>query len=488
MEAAKPIIPKELLQKLLDEEKLKYCFECGICTASCPMAELVPSRYNPRTFLQKIFLDSKAALEDKALWLCAWCYRCHKRCPQRLKLPEIFLAIRKVAAERGYLEGLRSAYEVIESEVPLPTVCMWVCFHPERAEIDRRLAEDYLQAKTKTTKAPHKSKETRVKVAVVGSGPAGLTATQELAEKGYAVTVFESSPYIGGMPRKCIPKHRLPKTILDSDLKRVADLGIEIKTNTMIGKDLAIQDLLKQGYKAVFISVGAHKSRRLGVEGEDLEGVIHALDFLGRINMNDKVKLGNRVAVIGGGNVAMDAARTTQRLGAHEVHILYRRSRDEMPANPWEVGEAEREGVRFQFLVAPKRILGRDGHVTALECVKMSLGEPDETGRRRPLPIEGSDFRIDKLDTVILALGETPDLSILPKEVEISEKNAVAVNPVTMETSLPGVFAGGDCVSGPASIIEAIAAGKRAAIYMDKYLKRLVLKAEKLAVQGRKPH
>jgi len=485
LEGNRAMLPKQLLHQLLDEEKLKYCFECGICTASCPMVELVPSRYNPRTLLQKIFLDSEGALKDEALWLCAWCYRCHKKCPQRLKLPEIFLSVRKIATERGYVEGLKSAYEVIGEEVPLPTVCTWVCFHPERAEVDRRLAEGYLRARARKTKAPPKRKEHKVKVAVVGSGPAGLTAAQELAQRGYVVTVFESSPHIGGMPRECIPRHRLPKTVLDSDLKRITDLEVEIKTGTPIGKDLAIQGLLQQGYRAVFVSVGAHKSRKLGVEGEDLEGVTHALDFLRRVNMDGRVRVGNRVAVIGGGNVAMDAARTARRLGAREVQILYRRSRDEMPANPWEVKETEGEGVKVQFLVAPKRVLGKDGRAAALECVIMSLGEPDETGRRSPLPIEGSEFQME-VDMVILAVGEAPDLSLLPKEVETNETNTVAVNPITMETSLPGVFAGGDCVSGPATIIEAIVAGKRAAAHMDEYLKNEVFKAERIAVQGRK--
>jgi len=212
---------------------------------------------------------------------------------------------------------------------------------------------------------------------------------------------------------------------------------------------------------------------------------VHALDFLGRVNISSRVSVGNRVAVIGGGNVAMDASRTALRLGAKEVQVLYRRSRDEMPANPWEVKEAEGDGVKIQFLIAPKRILGKDGRATALECVKMSLGEPDETGRRSPAPIEGSEFQVE-VDTVILAVGEAPDLSILPKEVETNETNTVAVNPITMETSLPGVFAGGDCVSGSATVIEAIAAGRRAAAHMDDYLKSEVFKAERIAVQGRK--
>jgi len=247
---------------------------------------------------------------------------------------------------------------------------------------------------------------------------------------------------------------------------------VEIKTGTTIGKDLNLDDLWKKGYKAIFIGVGAHKSQELKIESGDLKGVIHALDFLWKVNSGEKVEIGKNVVVIGGGNVAMDAAKTALQNGAKEVIILYRRSREEMPANPWETKEAENEGVKIEFLVAPKKILGKDGKVSAIECVRMQLGELDESGRRKPIPIEGSEFT-KEADMVILAIGEVPDLEFLPKDIELNEDGTVWVNPITMETSLPGVFAGGDAVTGSASVIEAIRAGKRAAESIEGYLKSL---------------
>ena len=469
MESEAVTVSKEFLEKLLDVEKLKYCYECGICTASCPVVELVPKHYHPRSLLQRIPLDLEEVLRQDELWLCAWCYRCYKRCPQGLRLPEIFLSVRSLAAEQGYLQGLEKALEIIKREIPLPAVCCWVCFHPERAKVDRQMVVSTLEPEEER-ETPPLPKTHGEKVAIIGSGPAGLTAAYELIKKGYLVTVFESMSEPGGMLRKCIPEYRLPKTVVDTEIKRIKKMGVEIRTNTTVGKDLTIDDLLQRGYKAIFIATGAHKSWELGIEGEGLKGVLNALDFLRDVNLGKKVKPGDRIAVIGGGNVAVDAARTALRLGSKEINILYRRSREEMPANPWEVKEAESEGVKIQFLVAPKRILGKDGQVTALECIRMRLGEPDESGRRRPIPIEGSEFTTD-VDAVILSIGEAPDLSFLPKEIEVAEGNIIAVDPFTMETSVTGVFAGGDVVLGPATVIEAIVAGKRAAVSIDRYLK-----------------
>ncbi len=461
--------PSALLERLLDVEKLKYCYECGICTASCPMMELLPKQYNPRALLQRIFLDLSSVLREEELWLCAWCYRCYRRCPQRLRLPEIFLAVRKLAVKEGYLRGFREANELIQKEISLPAVCRRVCFHPERADIDllQVIDADYEYVEKEEIAFEGKNGD---KVAIVGAGPAGLTAACELVRMGYQVTVFESLSEPGGMLRECMPSYRLPRKVLEAEIERIKRLGVEIRTGVTVGEDLTIEDLSKEGYKAIFLATGAHKSRQLRVEGTELRGVIHALDFLKRINLGQKVEIGERVGVIGGGNVAMDAARTALRLRAKEVSILYRRSREETPANPWDIMEAESEGVTISFLVSPKKILGKNGQVTAIECVRMELGEPDETGRRRPIPIEGSDFT-KELDTVVLAIGETPDLSFLPEEIEVSEKNTILVDSVTMETNLPGVFAGGDVVSGPATVIEAIAAGKRAAVSIDGYLK-----------------
>jgi len=476
LETPKIIISKEDIKRLLDVEKLKYCFECGICTASCSMAELLGKDYNPRSLLEKIFLNPEGVLASDELWLCAWCYSCYKHCPQALRIPEIFHFIRSIAAEHGYTEPLEKALKKIVENVPLPLVTTLVCFHPERAGLNKEKILDRIEKmrieRLKVGKRKKASKNLGRKIAVIGSGPAGLTVAYELARKGHKVTIFEALPEPGGMLRKCIPEYRLPKQVLAKEVQFIKDLGVEIKTGVTVGKDLSFDDLSKEGFKAIFIGSGAHKSQKLKIEGGDLKGVVHALDFLWSVNCGEKMEIGKNVVVIGGGNVAVDAAKTALRLGANEVTILYRRSIEEMPANPWEVKEAENDGVKIEFLVAPKKILGENGKVSAVECVRMQLGEPDESGRRKPIPIEGSEFTRET-DMVILAIGETPDLEFLPKEVELNEDSTVWVNPITMETNLQGVFAGGDTVTGPATVIEAIRAGKCAAESIENYLKSL---------------
>jgi len=476
LETARTVVSKEDIKRLLDVEKLKYCFECGICTASCPMAELLGKDYNPRSLLEKIFLNPESVLASDELWLCAWCYSCYKHCPQALRLPEIFLFMRTTAIKNGYTEPLEKAFKKIVENIPLPLITTLVCFHPERAGLDRdKILERTEQMQIeclKKGKRKKTSKSSEEKIAVIGSGPAGLTVAYELARKGHKVTIFEALPEPGGMLRKCIPEYRLPKQVLAKEVQFIKDLGVEIKTGVTVGKDLNFDDFSKEGFKTIFIGSGAHKSQKLKIEGGDLKGVIHALDFLWSVNCGEKMEIGKTVVVIGGGNVAIDAAKTTLRLGAEKVTILYRRSKEEMPANPWEVKEAEDEGVKIEFLVAPKKILGENGKVSAVECVRMQLGELDESGRRKPIPIEGSEFT-QETDMVILAIGEASDLEFLPKEVELSEDGTVWVNPITMETSLQGVFAGGDAVTGPATVIEAIRAGKCAAESIENYLKSL---------------
>jgi len=475
LQTSKTIVSKEVLERLLDVEKLKYCYECGICTASCPIAELLGKDYNPRGLLGKIFLNPENVLASDELWLCAWCYRCYKRCPQALKLPEIFLFMRTIATEHGYTQPLEKALQKIVENIPLPLVTTLVCFHPERAGLEsekilekiEQIREEFLSAEKGKVEA-----KTCGKVAIIGSGPAGLAVAYELSRKGYGVTIFEALPELGGMLRKCIPEYRLPKQVLMKEIQTIKDLGMEIETSVTVGKDLSFDDLWKDEYKAIFIGAGAHKSQKLKIEGGNLKGVIHALDFLRSVNSDKKMEIGKNVVVIGGGNVAIDAARTALRREANEVTILYRRSREEMPANPWEVKEAEDEGVKIEFLVAPKKILGEDEKVSAIECVRMQLGDVDETGRRKPIPIEDSKFTRET-DMVILAIGEVPDLEFLPKEIELNENGTVWVNPITMETSLQGIFAGGDAVTGPATVIEAIQAGKCAAESIENYLKSL---------------
>jgi NADPH-dependent glutamate synthase beta subunit-like oxidoreductase len=470
------IVSKDFLEKLLDTEKLKYCYECGICTASCPMAELMGKDYNPRSIVGKILSDPEGLLASDALWLCAWCYRCHKRCNQALKLPEIFLLIRKLAVEKGYTASVEKAFQKIAENVPLPLITTLACFHPERAGLNReetlarvaQMHEDYLK-REKVKRAQTVSEE---RIAVIGSGPAGLTVAYELSRRGYGVTVFEALSEAGGMLRKCLPCFRLPRNFLDMEIKAIKDLGVDIRTGNVIGHELNLNGLWREGFKAVFVGVGTHKTQNLRIDGVELKGVVHALDFLWQINSGEDVKIGANVVVIGGGNVAVDAAREALKKGAKAVAILYRRSREEMPAIPWEVGEAEHESVKIEFLVSPKKILGEGGRVSAVECVRMELGEPDESGRRRAIPIVGSEFKRET-DMAILAVGEAPDVEFLPKEILLNDDDTIWVDPVTMETTLQGVFAGGDIVTGPATVIEAICGGKRAAESIDKYLKSL---------------
>jgi len=452
-------------------KKAKYCFECGACTASCPMTELLSPSYNPRSLLNQILSDPEKALMEKNIWLCAWCYRCCRRCPQGLKLPEIFQLVKIEATKRGIFDGFEQAMETIKEKIPFPLICSYTCFHPERAgPNDRKTAEALQKLKDKPSQALRgEAIIPKQKIAIIGSGPAGLAAAGDLVELGYFTSVFEVLPALGGMLRKSMPGYRLPKKELEREIRFLEKSGIDARTNTKVGKDIEFNDLWHEGYEAVFVAIGAHKSRKLRIKGENLKGVVDALDFLWKVNMKQKIKLGSKVGVIGGGNVAVDAARTALRHGSQQVSILYRRSKEEMPANPWEITEAEKEGVTIKLLVSPREIK-RKGKKLELTCAKMELGEADETGRRTPHPIEGSEI-LHKFDTIIVAIGESPDTSFLPKKVKVDNRGKILINPFTMETSMKGVFAGGDVVTGPASVMEAIVAGKRAACTITKYLK-----------------
>ncbi|MEM2169879.1 MAG: FAD-dependent oxidoreductase, partial [Candidatus Bathyarchaeia archaeon] len=384
----------------------------------------------------------------------------------------------------------KEAVEVIRGDLPFPAICGRVCFSPcedacSRINIDqsvairslKRLVADIEREQGKVTAKPIPKKYDE-KIAIIGAGPAGLAAAYELAKLGYPVTVFERMPEPGGMMRYCIPDYRLEKFVVKNEIDYIQDLGVEIKTGVEFGKDITIDGLKKDGYKAIFIAIGAQLSAKLNIPGEDLEGVIHAVDFLRALALGKQPNIGERVAVIGGGNTAIDAARTAKRLGAKEVMILYRRSREEMPAHPWEIEMAEKDGVKFYFLVAPKRIIGKDGRVKAIECLRMRLSEPDETGRRRPIPIPFTEHQYE-VDAVVPAIGQVIEVSVLPPEI-IGKNGLIEVNPITLETSIPGVFAGGDAVTGPASIIEAVGAGKRVALSIHRYLRGKSLEEEKI--------
>ena len=388
------------------------------------------------------------------------------------------------------LGKFQQALEVVKKTNPFPGICGRICTYPcesecRRSEIDepiairalKRFIADYelKHAKGKKTKPIKRTK--REKIAIVGSGPAGLTAANDLIRSGYGVTVFEALHVAGGMMTVGIPAYRLPKEIIQIGIDTIATLGVEIRTNTKITD---VDGLLNSGYDAVFIAIGAHKGLKLNISGEgEYKGLIDCTTFLKRVNFGDRNKPGKRVIVLGGGNSAVDSARTALRLGSDEVHILYRRSRKEMPADELEINDAELEGVKIHYLVAPVKILGKDNKIIGLECIKMRLGEPDDSGRRKPIPIEGSEFVIDA-DIVIPAISQKPDLSFLPRnhDFEISKWDTFEVDPYTFATNKPGFFAGGDAVTGAKTVIDAMAAGHRAAKSIDRYLSGKDLKED----------
>ncbi|HPN10308.1 MAG TPA: FAD-dependent oxidoreductase, partial [Syntrophales bacterium] len=372
---------------------------------------------------------------------------------------------------------------LIKKDNPFPIVCGRVCNHPCESACMRGKVEDPidimhlkrfvadLDLKDETRFIPEKKESKGKKIAVVGAGPAGLTCAYYLAAEGYDVEVFESLPVAGGWLAVGIPEYRLPKDVLRAEIKVIEDLGVKIHLNKAIGKDIPFDKLQKE-YDAIFIGCGTVNSSKLNIPGEEMQGVIHGVDYLKRVNLGEKVFLGDKVAVVGGGNVAMDAVRTAIRTGSKDVFILYRRSRAEMPASPEEIEEALEEGIKMEFLVAPKRVVGENGKVTGVECTRMELGEPDASGRRRPVEIKGSEF-IVPCDALIPAIGQEADLDFVPKEsgIAVNKWKNFDVDPVTFASNVPGVFAGGDVVTGPQTVVKAVYAGKEAAVSIDRYLK-----------------
>ncbi len=400
---------------------------------------------------------------------------CHHTCPINTEASSYVALI-----AHGKFE---EAMEVNRWVNPLPSVCGRVCHHPcetrcRSGEVDKPIAIRHLKrfitdyersngGRPSIKPVPKKYE----KVAIVGSGPGGLMAGWELAKSGYDVTIFEAESVPGGMLAWGIPEYRLPKDILSSEIDSIKELGVEIKLNTSIGKEITIDDLEREGYKSIFIATGAPINLKLGIPGEDVEGVVDPIEFLKRYNLAKESKIGKKVAVVGGGNTAIDAARTAWRLGA-DVTILYRRTRPEMPANSEEIDEAVEEGIKIEFLTLPIEAYAENGKLTKIKCTRMALGDFDRSGRRRPLPVEGSEFEME-IDTLIPAIGQQPDLTFLGEStgVKISRWKTLEVDPETMATNVPGIFAGGDVVSGPATVLEAMKAGKIAAESINKYLR-----------------
>ncbi|NLC51502.1 MAG: FAD-dependent oxidoreductase [Firmicutes bacterium] len=409
---------------------------------------------------------------------------CANACPAHIRIPDYIGCVQ----EGKFEESLA----IIREKTPLAGVLGRVCVHPceencRRGNVDesisiraiKRFVADF-ERDLRRYPSQVKADDKKQSVAVVGAGPAGLTAAYQLARRGYRVTIFEALPVAGGMLAVGIPSYRLPREILQREIKLVEDLGVKIKFNTRVGKDIAFAEI-KDKYDAVFVSTGLHESAKMNIEGENAgynyKGFLPGVEYLRKMNLGIRIDLGEKIAVIGGGNVAMDCARSALRLGVKEVNLIYRRSRAEMPANESEIKDAEAEGVNFHFLANPKRLIVDANKVVALECIRMKLGEPDASGRRRPIPVEGSEFRLS-VDTVIPAIGQVGDFSFLTDdEVTFNKRGNINADPVTAATDTPGIFAGGDAVLGARTVIEAVASGNRAADSIDRYLRGEEVKA-----------
>ena len=368
-------------------------------------------------------------------------------------------------------------------KIPLPGTLGRVCPAPcekacRRVDVDTPVAirelKRFAADQVDFTDLPLPEIEDRPeKIAVIGSGPAGLTVAYYLRLKGYRITLFEALDQLGGMLRVGIPDYRLPAKLLDNEIQHLLRHGIDVETNVRFGRDLSLSDLESKGFSAVFLGIGAHGSLQMQIQGEDQAAeVIDAVGFLREINLGSRKAPGRRVIVIGGGNVAIDAARVAKRLGAEHVTVVYRRSEREMPAYKEEITGAREEGIELSFLTAPVGIQSKDGHVTGCTCIQTELGPPDASGRRRPVPVKGSEYVVP-CDAVIPAIGQKIDVSWATKEpgLELTTRNTIKVNPATMQTSLPHVFGAGDAVTGPATVIEAVAAGHKAVAAIHRYLK-----------------
>jgi heterodisulfide reductase subunit A-like polyferredoxin len=487
---------------------MKKCTSCNDCTEVCPI--LLPNEFNEGLDQRKaIYRLYPQAVPNTFLVTKRGTSPCKHTCPAE-------------TSAQGYVALIQAgrykeALDVVKEYNPFPASVGRVCNHPceekcNRGKLDspvaicnlKRFVADWVYEHREELAKEEKKKESLVpteeperpkaKVAIVGAGPAGLSCAHHLARMGYEVTMFEALPVAGGMMRVGIPSYRLPRDVLQREIDEILSLpGVELKLNTPVRN---INSLFEAGYSAVFLAMGAHEPQKLGIQGEDALGVHHGVPFLQGVSLAERhgviegiedrfiiafgipiaPRVGEKTVVIGGGNVAIDAARTALRLGAKEVTIAYRRSRDEMPANSWEIEEAEKEGINLHLLTAPVEVVVENDHVKGVRCVKMELGEPDASGRRRPIPIKDSEFIIPA-DTMIAAVAQAPEISFLDEShgLEVTPKGTFAVDSLTLATNRPGVFAGGDVARGPWILIQAIADGRRGALSIDRYLRRAPL-------------
>lgn len=448
------------------------CTGCRQCEMTCNVA--VPDQYNFDMVARRAaFIAFPQAVPKKAVIEREGTSPCSYTCPAGIK------AHGYVALVRG--GKYEEAFQLILETTPVIGSLGRACYAPCEGECTRgniegslpirklkRFVADTYYRENSATQYQSLGESNGKEVAIVGSGPAGLTAAFHMAKNGYQVKIFEAEAQPGGMLRLAIPSYRLPKDVVDRDIKNVTALGVEIKTGVRVENPAGLKD---QGFDAVFIATGTTGTRKLQVEGEYLEGVVSSLDFLRQVNLGQKISLKDKtVIIVGGGNVAIDSARVAIRLGAKKVIVQYRRSRSEMPAHDWEIEGAEKEGVEFQYLSAPRKFIGENNQVNAIESIKMELGEPDASGRRKPVPVKGSEYRVIA-DVVITAVGLIPITEQIGDNLELNKNGTISVNPDTLQTSVPYVFAGGDVVSGSSMIVNAVGQGKKAAFFIDRYLK-----------------
>jgi heterodisulfide reductase subunit A len=474
----KSILKEDGKFKVEIEKRARYvipeaCTGCQECEFACP--EVNPDQYNHDMVGRKVayipfnLANPRIANIDRQ----GTSAPCIAECPGGVK-------------PYGYVSLVRNrqfeeAFNLHMEDAPIPGSLGRACYAPcqnactraslegpvDMRRIKRFFTEEYYRKHPKAPKMESKEK-TDKRIAVIGSGPAGLTAAYFLAQKGHYVKIFEAAPQLGGMLKLTLPEYRLPKTVVDRDVENIIAWGVEYEVNRKIESVKELKE--KEGFDSVIVAIGTHETGRLRTEGSDLQGIVGCLDFLRESNIGTKEDLtGKKVMVIGGGNTAIDASRTAIRLGASEVKIIYRRTRNEMPSFQWEVKEAEEEGVKIEFLRNPVKFSGEDGKVKSVTLIKMELGQPDDSGRRRPVPVEGSEYTED-VDFVIEAIGLWPASSPFSGELEINKNGTIAADANTCQTSVPWVFSAGDSHTGASTIIEAVGEGKRAAFYVDKYL------------------